>query len=587
MIVHRIPNGDKVIIYVRDINNYFVTKRETNEFEDDELSIDEILSLANENSGDEKRIKVAIESYDGLRNEQKAESLFYTLCMHPVRRCNYCCAYCYATENDCLPQEEISIEMAKKAIDFMLEKWGCNARRYVIDLSGSGEPLIRFEFLKEISDFCEKRQNELNRDIKIMFPSNGALIDDEKKQYLLSRENILIGFSIDGNLAHNIFRRSKNRGNAFELTAKAIDSLKDRHVGLAATVTHINEDVDILYDYLYHRFPNADAISIHVVRDYSDRDISFNKINIKNLLKHYEMLLENVYKKTVLEKEYAYIEKMLIGTDFLGVYLCRVFSRGLLNNKRCDAGVTVLSVDQNGELYACNVMNGDKRYAVGDIISGINIKQREKFKNYNVTLNDYCRKCWASNICTGECFAIATLSTGDMFGVNERMCEFRKGLAEFAIRFASNVYETAPSVYDDILGIIHRRSFFEQVLDRGTWALREYLKLTHNTSVASKAVSEMQVTSFGVAPSEILRVLKGIEPSIDAFVITDSSLSCINVPAIACINKIEQWFYDYAIVISIENHRVAVKKPFKEEIEIYEKDIFLEYISDTFIFRSY
>lgn len=176
----------------------------------------------------------------------------YTLCLHPVRRCNYECEYCFAEKSKYLPCREIDIETAKKAIDFMIDDWGKDAKRYAIDISGSGEPLLRLEFIKEIDEYCEIKRKQTSKDIKIMFPCNGSLISEENCEYFENNINILIGISIDGNPTHNENRKCSGKANAHELTCYGIDLLKNRTVGLAATITHINEDVDIVYDYLFN-----------------------------------------------------------------------------------------------------------------------------------------------------------------------------------------------------------------------------------------------------------------------------------------------------------------------------------------------
>jgi len=49
-----------------------------------------------------------------------------------------------------LPQNNISVETAIKAIDYFILEYGKDGLMYTIDLAGSGEPLLRFDFIKTI-----------------------------------------------------------------------------------------------------------------------------------------------------------------------------------------------------------------------------------------------------------------------------------------------------------------------------------------------------------------------------------------------------------------------------------------------------
>lgn len=49
-----------------------------------------------------------------------------------------------------MPQNNISVETAIKAIDYFILEYGKDGLMYTIDLAGSGEPLLRFDFIKTI-----------------------------------------------------------------------------------------------------------------------------------------------------------------------------------------------------------------------------------------------------------------------------------------------------------------------------------------------------------------------------------------------------------------------------------------------------
>ncbi|MDE6312072.1 MAG: radical SAM protein, partial [Lachnospiraceae bacterium] len=550
-----IKNKEFNILYVKEVNNYLLVDM----MYDDKSSTqkrtgDELLDIALRQSEKEyERLKKIIASWEKINENKDSQPSLYTLCLHPVRKCNYECEYCFAERSEYLPSNEITIETAKKAIDFMINDWGKEAKRYVVDIAGSGEPLLRFDFIRELEEYCELKRKEKSKDIKIMFPSNGSLISEENIEYFENNHNILVGVSIDGNEEQNSNRKCKSIGSAFDKTAKGIDLLKNRGVGLAATITHVNENVNEVYDFLYKRFNNADAISLNVVRDFDRKSkTSFYDIDIDNLLKHYEMLLEKVYDN-VLNENYNYIRKLMIGTDTLGIYLNRVFSKGVLHKKRCGIVKCLLSVDENGVLYTCSVSNGNRYFKVGDIYEGINKERQEFFKNINVENNNYCKECWAANICSGECLMTSYLTHGNLEEVNKDMCKFRKGLISLIIQFACKLQLNNPIGYNHVLGIVKNRTFFEQVIDSGIWAVQEYIKYKEINVKYSEVLSKIESTDYGTEPRAIMNALSVFCDGIDAYKISNiDEVTKISFPAIAYVNKSKTSYYQYILIYGLE-----------------------------------
>ena len=78
----------------------------------------------------------------------------YYLKLVQSTRCNLNCSYCFAKKDKSM---DMSVETAKKAILFFLDKFvPDDKRRYIIDLTGSGEPLLRLNFILEVNEFVLK-----------------------------------------------------------------------------------------------------------------------------------------------------------------------------------------------------------------------------------------------------------------------------------------------------------------------------------------------------------------------------------------------------------------------------------------------
>lgn len=585
-----VTNEEKDILYIKELNNYIFVKKEiSKKISAEMITKEELLHIFKEESSEEyEKIIKLINSWENLQEKEcnsNSISSIYTLCIHPVRRCNYECDYCYAKTSEYLPVNEISLETAKKAIDFMTDNWGRDAKRYVIDLAGSGEPLLRFDFIKEIDTYCELKRTELGKDIKIMFPSNGSLITEEILEYFENNNNVLLGISIDGNERHNINRKFNNRKLAYDTTVNAINLLKKRNVGLAATVTHQNEDVDVVYDFLFNNFNNADAISLQVVRDFEKSSpTSFYNINLENLFYHYEVLVKNIYTN-VINGNYNYIKKILIGTDTLGVYICKLFGKGTLHRKRCGAGSCILSVDENGDLYLCSVVNGNKDFKVGDIYNGLEKETISNFKDSNIEKNKYCKNCWAAFICSGECFVTSYLTHGEMEKPNEDMCSFRKKLIYLAIQFVGKLQLHNPMEYSEVLKIVKNRMFFESVIESSIWVLKIYLEEKGINVEYSELEDQISSTQFGTRPEELKSVMSRYVDNVSAYNINKvERFEDIKYPAIALVNKGNVSFYQYLIICGNENNKLRIRIPFASDETMVSSLYFLNKISDIVVF---
>jgi len=72
-----------------------------------------------------------------------------------------------------------------------------NAGMYIIDPTGSGEPLLKKNHLYQIGEYCKTKSNELKREILPMIVTNGTLLDKATVQELRDA-GVLFGVSLDG-----------------------------------------------------------------------------------------------------------------------------------------------------------------------------------------------------------------------------------------------------------------------------------------------------------------------------------------------------------------------------------------------------
>lgn len=561
------------ILYIKEINNSIVLSKKLDSKDGKYvISKTDLLDIIKNNSEEnyEKYLRI-INNREKLIIGEKAinQSQVYTLCMHPSVKCNLNCEYCFASKTKELPDKAIDISIAKRAIDYLLYEFGKDGQRYNIDISGSGEPLLNFEMIKEIEEYCEDKRNEIGKEIKIKFPTNATLLDQQKADYFISKPNILLGVSIDGNCRQSSNRKFKDGRYAFEQIEHGINLVKDRNVGFAVTITDKNEDVDILFDYLYKKYKNVDAISMQLVRDFDyESPTSFYRINIDNLLNHYRLLVDKLIQH-IQEKDYNYLFVLLRGVDTFGTYILRAIQKGSLTTTRCGAGKDRISVDSKGNIYTCPVLTGNQSFYIGNIYAGIDVNKQQKYLKKNTEIVLECKNCWAAYICGGECAATAYICNDDLYKPNKKICAFRRGLIKISIAFVELLKLQYPLEYNIIKKYTYTKPLFTDITDSGLWVINKYLKMKEKFVTSTEVLKNVKRCDEGTKPNCLQEYIQKYEEGFEAYEINNiNDYYKLNYPVIAYGNNEKSIFYQYYIIHGIKDDILKVEMMNNKNINI-------------------
>ena len=89
-----------------------------------------------------------------------------------TKNCNLACKYCFNKNKE---NKSLDLNDAIRFIEFVIENTP-NAKQYVLDLAGSGEPLLEYEKILKISEYAYKKSNEIHKHILLQFVCNGTLL---------------------------------------------------------------------------------------------------------------------------------------------------------------------------------------------------------------------------------------------------------------------------------------------------------------------------------------------------------------------------------------------------------------------------
>jgi radical SAM protein with 4Fe4S-binding SPASM domain len=386
---------------------------------------------------------------NGKYNKELFKTIYISL--HTSSKCNMACTYCFKKDRD---DTNLTFDESKRFIDMIIDEYP-TAGKYIVDPTGSGEPLLNKYLLLQIGEYCKDKSNELKREALPMIVTNGTLLDKTTVQELRDA-GILFGVSLDGDKASNDFYRKDFSGNSvYKKVIKNIKNIKDRSLmGVAVTLTDKNTDLVKTLKHLIKYFP---TVSIKPVRSL-DGNIGINKGNVDEIKKEYTKLFDFLIHETQ-KGNLEYIAALLNGDDYFGKFMLRL----ILNHKvltRCDAGIGRFSLAQDGNIYACPGAIGIEELEVGSLEGGISYKIRDKL--YKVlTEREKCNDCFARFVCGGECMVSSYYSTNKIDEVDQVMCELKKHLYKLSLLFNHIIGKT--SYYKTIyLACIEKTKRFDE-----------------------------------------------------------------------------------------------------------------------------
>lgn len=339
-----------------------------------------------------------------------------TMCLHISKSCNLRCKYCFGVKCD----DDLTFDEIKRFIECVTVLYP-HADRYIVDMSGAGEPLLRLDLIIEIAKYCSEMSDKFVREFLPMLVTNGTLLDLEAVEKLQSA-GVLFGVSLDGTKAdHDKNRVYADGRGSYDTVRSNIKAIKHNdYVGIAMTYggdTH-------LFDGFIDSVGLLPTVSMKPVR-YKDEAFDADKICAE-----YDKLVRFVLEKHI-GSETKFIYAIINGDDYFGKFLKRVVS-GTSVYSRCDAGVGRFALAPDRNIYCCPAGIGNVDCKVGDLEDGIRQSKVERmWRSMNSTA---CRGCYARSACGGECKIVSYNKFGAIDGIDGNMCEIKRHL------FALSVY---------------------------------------------------------------------------------------------------------------------------------------------------
>ncbi len=358
------------------------------------------------------------------------EPVIKSMCLHICHDCNLRCRYCFAGQGDYHSgkREMLSTEVGKQAIDFLIEASGPR-HNLDIDFFG-GEPLLNWSVVTELVDYCEQRERETGKDLRLTMTTNGLLLDQAKRDYINAHfKNVVL--SIDGRPeVHNYMRPAPNGKDSFEPVIRNIKAMveergDDKEFYVRGTFTHYN--TDFAGDVMFLAEQDLKQISMEPVVAASSDPYALTDEDIEAVKAEYEKLAD------------LYVSEKDGDHPFRFFHFNLDLDEGPCAYKRlkgCGVGSEYIAVTPQGDVYPCHQFVGEEEFLMGHVSqkpSELSPKIRELFDKRLVPDRKPCDTCWARYYCSGGCLANHYHATGSLDGTYEQGCQLQMKRLEAAL----------------------------------------------------------------------------------------------------------------------------------------------------------
>ena len=312
--------------------------------------------------------------------------------------CNLACRYCYMTGKN--KKKKMNFDIAKKAVDYLLDTFDGQTMDAVVWEFIGGEPFLEIDLIDMISDYLKQqmflRDHPWFNAYRFSFSSNGLLYNTPKVQRYIEKNkgHISVGMSIDGNkIKHDAQRVKPDGSGSYDDVIKNVPLWSRQFPGHGTKATFAHDDIPYLKD--------------SVISLWKDLDIKMVMANV---------VFEDVWHEgddIIFESQLKELADYIIEEEMWRDYSVRFFdphigfplSDRALKQNFCGSG-KMLAIDCEGRLYPCVrfydfSLNNRKGYVLGDIYTGINPDRVRPFEALSLETqsSDECMTCKVASGC--------------------------------------------------------------------------------------------------------------------------------------------------------------------------------------------
>ena len=355
-----------------------------------------------------------------------------------TKDCQLACKYCYLVGKN--SKERMSWEVAKQAIDYILDHEDDFLEDSVVwDFIG-GEPFLEIDLIDKICDYLKTEMFQRNHhwfnSYRFSFSTNGINYHTQKVQDFIkkNRDHLSIGITIDGtqrkhdlnriwktpDMEKGIMPTPEEEHGSYADVVKNIPLWLEQFPGAGTKVTISSADIPYMTESVLHLY----SLGIH-------------EVNIN-------CVFENVWHESddkLFEEQLMQLADAIIDGGYYTNYACSFFSESIGkpmdkvvdNQNWCGAG-RMLAIDANGIFYPCTrfaqySLRDKKAWVIGNIHDGIDRNKLRPFLTLDrcTQSNPECIDCEVASGCAwcqGENYDAADTPT--VYQRSTAICKMHK-----------------------------------------------------------------------------------------------------------------------------------------------------------------
>ncbi len=341
-------------------------------------------------------IENEINTKDYIGKQPLSPPKLASLSLNVAQGCNLSCSYCYADEGKFQKHSRLmEQEVSRKSIERLFKESEPNGT-VVIGFMG-GEPLLNRPLIYDAVAYAGTLANTYGKKVKYSLTTNGTLLT-KKDVELFANNPFTVCVSIDGTpQTHNQYRFTHGRKGSYEKTLEKLELF--REVGrpdlLSARSTVTPKSLNLLESLDHLVSLGFDDVGFSPVLVSPNPQLAFKETDFEIFLSEMIKCGEKAVEKILKQEKYPFSN---LETSLFEIH------RGSHRPYSCGAGAGYMSVNAEGDLYACHRLIDDSDFFMGNIESGLLNQPREALlKNTFVDRVKPCNSCWARYLCGGGC----------------------------------------------------------------------------------------------------------------------------------------------------------------------------------------
>lgn len=351
------------------------------------------------------------------------------LMLYLTEDCNLRCTYCFVKKKP----RRMSLETAKKAIDYFLDRnISGRARRLGLTFFG-GEPFLELELMEEIIQYAYQRRRETGKRI-IFAATTNATIANPRVEKLVREQRISLMVSIDGGEEAMASRPFVGGGSPFNAVARNLKRLVEWSPSVLARMTYHPEALDLTTNVRRVLELGAPAVALCQVSESDWR--GYEERLEQAWVELGDWFLSEARRGRWLPLENVWVRLRRIHLSRLGAPRPA---------RACPVGTTLLGIDPDGNVMPCHRFLYRPQDWLGTVEEPRLGPERDKYVSISSRDLLGCDDCVAEPICGGGCRLLAISERLDLHsGTHPGYCLNTRAQARMAYRVYDALMEEMP-----------------------------------------------------------------------------------------------------------------------------------------------